>query len=216
MPLKVSSVEATSSETSSVIELDLSNVPENKWGQAKIEVGKYLQEQILLRVADAKSPLDGKKFQKLDPDSPYKAQKKADGLPPIANLENTGAMLDSLTYKLEKGNKLKVGVFGSEAPKADGHVNFSGESKLPERRFIPGKGQTFDQKIIDGVDSIIQEFAADGFKKSDFRDIESSKELYKTLKEKFPGLSRHELKAQALVSDRILKILKELNLLDFL
>ena len=66
-------------------------------------------------------------------------------------------MWDSIEAKFD-GNKLLVGVFDKkEVPKADGHNNFSGESKLPKRRFIPDEDQSFRPSIMRKINILIDE-----------------------------------------------------------
>ena len=54
--------------------------------------------------------------------------------------ELTGDMPDALEVVRKRGTKLSLQIEGDEAPKADGHNNHSGDSPLPERRFIPKEG----------------------------------------------------------------------------
>lgn len=71
-------------------------------------------------------------------------------------------MLDSLTYETTREG-IKVGIFkSSEVPKADGHNDFSGDSKLPKRRFIPEDNQEFKATIVAGVNQIL-----DGYRIND-------------------------------------------------
>ena len=89
---------------------------------------------------------------------------------PVANLELSGDMLDSLEFRV-KGTKIEVGIWGSEADKADGHNNFSGDSKLPERKFIPNgsNGETFRPDIRQEVDSILEGYVKDTSERFSFR-----------------------------------------------
>lgn len=106
-------------------------------------------------MGDAKSPVTGRNFKALDKDY---AKRKADVARPIANLELSGDMLDALDYEI-KGNEIEIGIWGDEAPKADGHNNHSGDSSLPTRRFIPKQGEdNFRPSILQQVKSIIEEF----------------------------------------------------------
>jgi hypothetical protein len=66
-------------------------------------------------------------------------------------------MLDALTYRI-RGNSIEFGIWGEEADKADGHNNFSGDSDLPRRPFIPKKDENFRPEIRDEIDAIIEEF----------------------------------------------------------
>lgn len=172
-------------------------------------------EQILLSVGDQKSPLDGSKFQALSKE--YKKIKEADGAGTKPNLENSGAMLRALDYKLTQEG-LKIGVFGKEAPVADGHNNLSGDSDLPERRFLPDTGESFKNSIDKGVQSIIAEAVADEMKVplTDLKQVETKEELFSVLRETFGGLSMAEIKSAVLLNTDWYDALDELDLLEWL
>lgn len=105
-------------------------------------------------MSSGKSPVMGQSFAKLDPD--YADKYKGGNRTP--NLELEGDMLDSLTFEV-RGDEVEVGIFSDkEAPKADGHNNFSGESKLPTRRFIPDSSEEFIPKISSGVEQILNRY----------------------------------------------------------
>ncbi len=106
-------------------------------------------------VARGNSPVEGEgKFRRLN--KTYATDQKGGNRTP--NLDLEGDMLDSLTHEIT-GDGIKVGIFRtSEVPKADGHNNFSGESKLPTRRFIPDASQDFKSSIKTGITRIIQGF----------------------------------------------------------
>lgn len=137
-----------------LVELDLSEIPKSIHNEVKKAVGGYLVNQILSTVAEGHSPVDGSAFPKLS--AKYAKDEKGGDTTP--NLLLTGDMLDSLNFKPVKEG-ISVGIMSaSQRPKADGHNNFSGKSKLPERRFIPGEDQDFYSEIQDGIGSIIDEF----------------------------------------------------------
>lgn len=117
-------------------------------------VGQYLVEAILADVGEAKSPVTGRAFKGLSP--AYKKIKEQFSSSVIANLELTGAMLDALEYRIS-GTVVEVGIWGDQADKADGHNNFSGKSKLPERPFIPYRDEKFRPEIRDQVMSILED-----------------------------------------------------------
>jgi hypothetical protein len=123
-------------------------------------VKDYILEQVLLHVAEGKSPVAGHgKFKKLDKD--YAERKDEEGGTVLAgrgsNLELTGALMSSLKIT-KRGNKMTLTVERDQQDKADGHNNFSGDSKLPIRRFIPfaEEEETFNAKIIEGVRKIVE------------------------------------------------------------
>jgi len=116
-------------------------------------VSDYLLESILSDVGDARSPVSGRAFPKLSAEYAKEVGRK------IATLELTGDLLDSVQV-VRKGNRLRVTVPEDEQGKADGHNNFSGESALPLRQFIPdaAKDQTFRPAIKAGIKEVIQDF----------------------------------------------------------
>ena len=88
----------------------------------------------------------------------YKKIKDKESGVTVANLELTGDMLDALEVVRKRGTKLSLQIEGDEAPKADGHNNHSGDSPLPERRFIPKDGETLRDTIWRDVKRILQEY----------------------------------------------------------
>ena len=112
-------------------------------------------------------------------------------------------MISALDYKVS-GNEITIGVFGDDAPKADGHNNLSGASTLPLRRFIPGEGETYTRDIR----KLIQDEVA--FTKADnsaakledlLDDVSTKEELYDALQEVLGEQSRGRLKELATGSD---------------
>lgn len=131
--------------------------------QALEEIAEYIKTEALSYIADGRSPVAGGSFKRtLSPD--YKDRKESISGVDYANLELHGDMLNALECESTRGTKLKFGIEGAEAPKADGHNNFSGESNLPAREFIPNasKGQTFRREIIKGIRQIAEEYADGG------------------------------------------------------
>jgi hypothetical protein len=139
----------------------LSDVPESSKQDAIDSIGGKIVKSIKDYLSDGESPVDGyDKFEKL---SLKYAEKKGSDLP---NLYLEGDLWKSLGYE-RKGDTLIIGVDSSQEGKADGHSNFSGDSKLPLRRFIADEGEEYkeQQSIIDeviplyetGVQSAIEE-----------------------------------------------------------
>lgn len=129
------------------------------------EAADFIHESILEKVGDTVSPVAGRgKFKRLDKE--YAELKAQESSSAIANLELSGEMLDALKSTV-KGNKIVTGITGSQAGKADGHNNFSGDSRLPERRFIPKSddGETYKKDILNGVKAILLEHGATRGKK---------------------------------------------------
>jgi hypothetical protein len=141
-------------EVSFELEFDLENVPEEDRETALEDVGQFLVDSILDYVGQGKSPVSGKRdFKALS--TPYADREK--GGDTLANLDLTGGMLDSLTYKVV-GDKVVVGIFDEdEAIKAYNH-NIG--DTLPKRQFIPddAKGESLKSDIQRGISSIISEY----------------------------------------------------------
>jgi len=146
---------AIPSEIAKELTLDLTDIPRDRRKQAKEEVGEFVVGEILRYVSSGNSPVSGRgKFQRLQ--SGY-ADKEKGGLR-TANLELDGDMLDALQAR-NTVDGIKVGIFkSSQVPKADGHNDFSGESKLPTRRFIPDGGEGFKRSINSGVKQILEQY----------------------------------------------------------
>jgi hypothetical protein len=140
-------------EISKEIELDFSNVPREELGELKSDIAELIVDEIKIKLAKGESPVQGESFDPLSEE--YAKKEKNGNRRPNLNLE--GDLWDSLEAKFD-GNKLVVGVFDSkEVPKADGHNNFSGESKLPQRRFIPSEDQSFRPEIMRKINILINE-----------------------------------------------------------
>ena len=117
------------------------------------DVAEAVQDYILERVSRVSSPVSGGAWKKtLNKD--YRQQKIKEGASPIANMELSGEMLNALKA-VPVGNRIRVGIEGSQAGKADGHNNFSNKSKLPLREFIPKKGQKFKRDLLSDIRGII-------------------------------------------------------------
>jgi hypothetical protein len=125
-------------------------------------------------------------------------------------------MLNSLDYKVQ-GEKIELGIFGEDAPKADGHNNFSGKSSLPQRRFLPGEGQEFKSDIKRLVKETVESYKADNVRvtKEDLKEIESKKDLYDYLKDQIGDLPRKRL-AELVLQSELAAELDDADLLDLL
>lgn len=111
--------------------------------------------EILRSVSSGNSPVSGYgRFKRLSED--YADSEKGGDRTP--NLELQGDMLDALEARNTREG-VNVGIFAAkEVPKADGHNNFSGDSRLPLRRFIPKGQETFKRNINSGVKRIVQQY----------------------------------------------------------
>jgi hypothetical protein len=150
--MTIKAVEATANdgETSTTLEID---APDD----VKQEIGEYLVEQILAYTAESKSPVAGYgKFPSLS--KKYKEKKEESGRSGVPNLDFDGDMLGALDFEVTEDG-IKIGVFGDQAPKADGHNNLSGQSELPLRRFLPDAGEAFNKNIDAEIEAILAERA---------------------------------------------------------
>lgn len=140
------------------INLDLSDVPISQRSAVKQEVGQFVVDEILRSVSNASSPVSGGRYKKTL-SKEYADEMKGGNR--TANLELEGDMLDSLEFKNTRSG-IEVGIFkSSEVGKADGHNNFSGQSKLPTRQFIPKEKEKFKRNIEAGIKQIVNDAKAE-------------------------------------------------------
>jgi hypothetical protein len=216
MEIKVKKTTATKSETSTTLDVTAGlKIPERVKARVKSDVGEFLVERILSDTAKAKSPVEGETFPGLSPE--YKKKKKAEGLGTAANLEYTGDLKDALTFE-ETKDGIKLGWFGDEAGKADGHNNLSGKSPLPQRRVLPDVGQNFRPDIQKGVEKIVADAITESmeFSKADFDSVTTKSELHSVLSEFFPDLGRTALRSAVTRTPKLVRLLDDLGLLDLL
>lgn len=140
------------------MELDLDKVPEDQREDVKAEVGQYIVDSILEKLAKGDSPVSGENFKDLS--KKYADKYKGGNRNP--NLELEGDLLAALGFETTSDGIL-VGIMDdSQRPKADGHNHFTSASKnatAPKRRFIPGSSQNFKRDIQRGIQDIIDSFA---------------------------------------------------------
>jgi len=209
--------QGSNNRTTSTLDLGIEGLPNDIKSQVRRDVGEFLVEQILQNVSQAKSPIQGESFPTLS--ASYKKRKKAEGGTVSANMELNGDMLDSLTFKAsEDRNGIEIGFFDAQAAKADGHNNFSGRSKLPHRQFLPEEGDSFKASIQAEAEKIIADAMLEkaDVKKSDLKGIQSSSELFRTLKE-LTGLSTNsQIRGAVTRNNSLAGILDDLDLLGLL
>lgn len=207
---------ASQNKTASVLDFsdDLSGLSKAEKTEVLEIIGETIIDQILLSCADETSPVDGRQFKPLS--RKYAILKKAETGSTDANLDLNGEMLNALDYNVS-GSKIEIGVFGSDAPKADGHNNFSGKSKIPTRQFLPREGQDFTSHINSIVEDTINTYIADNtsFDKDKLDAVNSKSDLYELLKSEFGDLPRSELKSLVLRSELAIE-LQDADLLDYL
>lgn len=135
--------------------------PEKVPRKALEEIGKYVAEQVIEHCGDANSPVAGGSWKR-GLSKEYKKRKVAQGGNPFADMVLEGDMLLATDCVPTSRGTLKLRTKGSkQAAKADGHNNFSGNSNLPSRDFIPKPGGTFKRRILDGIREIAKEYVDD-------------------------------------------------------
>jgi hypothetical protein len=125
-------------------------------------------------------------------------------------------MLDNLGYR-PTGSGVEIGVYGKDAPKADGHVNFSGKSQIPTRRFIPGEGQQFRPEIDREIQDIVNDHIARSRKptRAELGVIRSKSELNTFIRGLFPDMSLSAAKSSILRDNELADLFGEFSLLRF-
>lgn len=218
MPGTVKKTNLTSDEISSEIDLfEGTGVPRSKRKRFARRVADFLKDEILKSVGNAKSPVSGERFPGLS--KSYKEFKQKQNRPGKANLEFTGDMLDAFDVKVTDQGRVKPGVFGSsEVGKADGHNNFSGESTLRKRRFLPDEDQKFKSDIQSGIDEIINEAIADGVKLPvrRLKNAGTRAEAVSILKDVFPGSTFPQIRNIILGDEALLETLSRTGVLPLL
>lgn len=113
-------------------------------------------ESVLTDMGQGRSSVDGQRWKKLD--RKYASKKRAEGGTGSANLEMSGSLKESIRVK-KSGDELVLTTTASKQAVADGHNNFSGESNLPERKFIPNEdnGETLRSGIRADLKAIIRD-----------------------------------------------------------
>ncbi len=168
-------------------------------------------------MAGAKSPVAGEAFPSLSKN--YSKEKKEAGFSGRADLERTGSLKDSITFR-QTSKGIEIGIFDDKenAGKADGHCNFSGDSPLPQRRFLPDEGQSFKSDIQREIERIVREkFVEDvDVKLRDLRGIDSREAFNEMLDEFFPELSRAEAIRAIISSEDMYAMFDEAGLLEYL
>lgn len=121
------------------------------------EVSDYVYSSVKKNTSRQISSVTGDAFEKLSKD--YAKFKKKEVGNSLANLVLSGDMMDSLKV-IRRASKLTLTVGANQQAKADGHNNHSGDSKLPERKFIPSSdlGETFSPDILSGITEIINKY----------------------------------------------------------
>lgn len=217
--MKVSKVTATESQTTATLDLteELTGLSRSQRKEVMDQIGELLVEQSLKSIASQMSPIDGHgRFAKLSPE--YAKEKMAETGSKAANLDLSGTMIEETDFKVIGNTKLEIGVYGDAAPRADGHNNLSGDSNLPLRRFIPGRGEQYKSDIMQMIQDTVSYYKGDNINisKNELKKVQDSSDLYALLSDLFGSeLTKSELKNYALGSN-IVSILSDEDLLNLL
>lgn len=121
------------------------------------DIADAVLDYILEQVDKGESPVKGGAWKKTL-SKEYKAKKTAEGGKPYSDMLLEGDMLSALRAETRRGGKIWVGIDDpTEAAKADGHNNHSGDSQLPPREFIPKKDQVWKKPLLDDIKFLIDE-----------------------------------------------------------
>lgn len=126
-------------------------------------------------------------------------------------------MLNALNFVV-KGDEIEIGVYGKgDAGKADGHNNFSGDSNIPNRPFLPDKGELFTKTINDLVGKVVKSYRDNNIdiSKKELDSVKSKKDLYALLKEKFNGESNAQIR-KSVANSNVIETLSDAELLGLL
>lgn len=138
------------------------DLPASKKEEAKAEIADFVKEQVLSKIGEGESPVQGGPWKK-KLSKEYKSVKSEQSSSGFANLELTGDLLDSLEVVTKRGGTLSLEVKGSEAGKADGNNRGTyGQSDRTDnskaRRFIPIGRETLSKDIWDGIEQILKSY----------------------------------------------------------
>ncbi len=178
------------------------------------EVADYLINETLNRVAQSQSPVSGESFSALSKN--YKKEKEEDGRGGSANLEFTGKTLQSLTSKNSE-NGILLGHFNNRAPIADGHLNFSGDSLIPQRRYIPAEDQEYKAPIKKEVEQIVTRIIAEDLdvKTKELDELDSKASFYQFFSELLNTTSRVAIREAIIANEELFDKVKKKNLIRF-
>ena len=217
MSITVKKTIANKTQTTSRIDLfDGITLPTRVKRKVAREVGELLIDETLVAVGNSKSPLSGHSFDKLT--QKYKKFKQSKNRRGVPNLELSGDMLDAFKAKVTKTGLLEMGVFGKDAPKADGHNNLSGKSSLPLRRFLPGKEDSYKRPVISQIDNLIADAVATSSKlpKQRLANIQTKREFFNVMRDTFVGLTQVQISNAILADPDLLEEFTALGLTRFL
>lgn len=146
--------------------LNMDRIPEGRRTSAKKAVLNVIENETTRALAKGRSPVKGEVFTRLKEEYADN-QKQGDRTP---NLQVEGDLIEAIEYNVLTGNDIGWGYSdgNKESDKADGHNQFSPESKkpiwangnpkLPKRRFIPGSGQELKPSSMKLVNAELDKF----------------------------------------------------------
>ena len=146
------------------LKLNLADISQDNQKAAKQEVGDYLINETIRYMERGISPVAGEApWEKLDKE--YAKEEHAGNRTPTLNA--TGRLREALQFR-SNDDGIEIGIFHkSQQPKADGHNNFSGQSQLPRRRFVPSSRQNYRSEIMANVGRILNAYRATDIDVSD-------------------------------------------------
>ena len=139
----------------------LRDVPDDRKLTTKQQVGDYVISQIKRSLRGSTSPVQGEGFKTTLSEN-YRKYKVRQGGGTQANLRLFGDLLNSLQFENGPGGQVGIGHAGTgrdgnyNARKCVGHCHFE-RSKVPRRRYLPDRGQSYNQTIEGGIRSIVEE-----------------------------------------------------------
>ena len=154
----------TGSRIFSYIDLNdygLQGVPAERRDSTKNDVGEFVVSRIKRSLRNSSSPVSGEGF-KTSLSSAYRRYKAGVGAGSRANLRLFGDLLNSLSHVPGPGGQVGIGHTGSgrdgrpNARKCVGHCHFE-SSKVPRRRYLPDRGQSFKRDIEAGIKEIVEQ-----------------------------------------------------------
>ena len=153
-----------------LMDYGLDEVPEDRHAEVKNDVGEYIVSQIKRSLRGSQSPVAGEGFKSTLSEAYRKLKVKAGG-GSQANLRLFGDLLNSLAHEPGPGGQVGVGHTGvgrdgsPNARKCVGHCHFE-KSKVPRRRYLPARGQSYREDIEGGITEIV-----DNYKVADVSEI---------------------------------------------
>ena len=125
-------------------------------GRARKEIKQFITTTVKADLAKGQSSVTGRRMPSLNKEY-AKAQKGGNRTP---NLKLEGDYQASFRVKKspQGTNWMRFTTLQGQQPKADGHNNFTGKSKLPKRQSFPnrGNGEKFRAGIERGIEQIVK------------------------------------------------------------